>query len=181
MDLHSHTYTIGNLGILAASCAGICSPCKLYDVQCLGNIPIRVLNWELLSRKSGSTPRCPAMLNLWLSDYAVPFCPNLSPHIFPFPHILRPAGPATAVPRSGLAEDCRPNGRPRSLCPPFPVPCATFSSSRTAMTPSSPHHHRTTDHHLLYPHIHAAISARQLHFPMTSLSKYTSYHIPPSS
>ena len=119
--LSVHTFI---LGILAASCAGSCSPCKLYDMQCLCNIPIRFFIWENLSRNSGCTPRCPAVLRLWLSDYALPFFPiyfriAFSFHMFSAPRVRR-----LPAPRSGLAEHYRPC-RPRSPLPspPFPVPC----------------------------------------------------------
>lgn len=128
---------MGNLGILAASCAGICSPCKLYDVQCLCNITI----WQGGPERTGALPGalpcyafgCPTVL------------PPISAPLFRFHMSSAPRARRLPGPRSGLAEGTPGPSDRTPLHSQPPVTCAssaTFSSSCTAIarTPHHPYH-----------------------------------------
>ncbi|KAI9570188.1 hypothetical protein HD554DRAFT_389085 [Boletus coccyginus] len=118
MGMHSRDHIMGNLGILTASCAGICSPCKLYDVQCLCNITI----WQGGPERTGALPGalpcyafgCPTVL------------PPISAPLFRFHMSSAPRARRLAGPRSGLAEGT-PGPSDRTLLHSQPpVTCASL-------------------------------------------------------
>ena len=134
----------------AASCAGLCSPCKPYDVQCLCNTPIG----------QGRTERgLPGALPCYAASG-------------PFPHfILAPRVRPLATPRSGFAVRLSrsPSSIPSSLRHVLLLCNVFFISHRYAPTP----------HHLSHRSSSSALSTRcnlgsSASFPL-SQSPYSPY------